>query len=276
MTHLTFAEPLLSAHQERLLARRIEAGVVAGALLEGDAHSTPGSAAELRALRAEGDEAFEQLVQANLRLVQSVAAVRARACGLDADELFQEGVLGLLEAARRYDHERGARFATFALPWIRMRVAEASANRLGEVGLAGPRARRWRQALALSDRLAGELGRTPTAGEVAAAWGRPEASVASLLGWQPVGRLDAPGGPHPTVPGPDVGVPEGLRWSRALARLTHDERAVVELRYGFGGREPASFVATARALGISVATVRRRERSALAVLQRCAELRCAS
>lgn len=276
MTNLTFAEPLLSATEERMLARRIEAGVVAGALLEEHAATARGTGVELRLLRDEGDAAFERLVGANLRLVQSVAAVRARACGLDADELFQEGVLGLLEAARRFDHERGARFATFALPWIRLRVAEASASRLGEVGLVGSRARRWRQARALSDRLAADLGRAPTAAEVAADWGRPVAWVESLLAWQPVARLDLREHAHPTVPGPELAAPTELRWARALARLTPDEREVVELRYGLGGGEPASPTVTARRLGVSVATIRRRERAALASLQACAELRCAS
>lgn len=276
MTTLTFDEPLLTGTQERHLARSIEAGVLAAALLDVPSGATTASPAELTALHDQGREAFQQLVRANLRLVQSEARARARAAGLEAEELFQEGVLGLLEAARRYDHERGCRFATFALPWIRVRVAEAAASRFGELGMAGHRARRWRQASALRDRLTSELGRTPTPAEVAAAWGRPVAWVGALLAWQPALRLDGEGSGHPTVPGPDVGDSDQLRWARALRRLTADERAVVELRYGFGGREPGSLREVARQLRISDGTVRRREKSALAILQRCPELRCAS
>ena len=276
MTTLTFDEPLLTGHQEQQLARTIEAGVLAGAVLEGLAASATASSAELAALQEQGREAFQRLVRANLRLVQAEARMRARAAGLEPDELFQEGVLGLLEAVRRFDHERGCRFATFALPWIRVRVAEAAASRFGELGMAGHRARRWRQANALRDRLTSELGRSATPAEVAAAWGRPVAWVGALLAWQPAVRFDADDTGHPTVPGPDVGDADQLRWTRAFRRLTADERAVVELRYGFGGREPGSCREVARRLGVSAATVRRREQTALAVLQRCAELRCAS
>lgn len=251
---------LLTRADEIRLARAIEAGVFAGvAEASGAASET-----ELRAVEAAGAAAWRQLAEANVRLVWLVVMPVARRSGLDADELFQEGFLGLLEAMQRFDHERGARFATFALPWIRMRVSNAASTNHGSVGLPPRGARIWRRVRGVEAQLAVSLGRLPTDAEVARASGDSASVVRS---W----RAFAPAQPLP----PDADVPQQpVPWPMAddsLGRLVEglaaDERAVIERRYGLGSHPPMSLVDVAAELGVSPSTVRRRERAALAFLR---------
>ena len=96
-----FAEhPLLTADDERRVARRIERGDL---------------------------EAKDRLVRSNLRLVASVAR-RYVGRGLPMEDLLQEGVVGLIRAAEKYDWRRGTRFSTYAVPWIRQAITHALAN----------------------------------------------------------------------------------------------------------------------------------------------------
>src|SRR3954462_9689755 len=100
-TERAFSEhPLLTAAEERALARRIERGDLA---------------------------AKDRLVRCNLRLVASVAR-RHVGRGLAMEDLLQEGVVGLIRAAEKYDWRRGTRFSTYAVPWIRQAITQALAN----------------------------------------------------------------------------------------------------------------------------------------------------
>ncbi|MBK8459198.1 MAG: hypothetical protein IPL43_02405 [Micropruina sp.] len=116
MTTWLTDEPLLTAAEERALAREIEAGVLAGDLLATGSGAGVATAAELLALERAGQQAWQRFLLANLRLVWQVAHREARRSGLPADDLFQEGFLGWAVARRRWDHTRGIRFATLALP----------------------------------------------------------------------------------------------------------------------------------------------------------------
>lgn len=257
---MVHTHPLLSSTDEVRLAHAIEAGALASALLTAES----GPDAELSAIAEEGRRAWQTFVAANLRLAWSVAWPMARQSGLDAEELFQEGVVGLLEALHRYDHRRQARFATFALPWIRMRVSEAAATRFGALGLPPGRAKVWRQTLAESRRLTVALGRHSTERDIAEATGRSTVAVRRLLDFQPVDIVDAaalPGCPvvDHVAEGPSTLV-------LAVDALPTGEREVIALRYGFAGT-PASTNEVAETLGVSRSTVRRREASALARLR---------
>src|SRR3954454_20095912 len=101
---------LLSAQEERALARRIERGDL---------------------------EAKDRLVRCNLRLVGSVAR-RHIGRGLSMDDLLQEGVVGLIRAAEKFDWRRGTRFSTYAVPWIRQAVTHALATASRLVRLPAP------------------------------------------------------------------------------------------------------------------------------------------
>ncbi len=264
---MTFTEPVLTAPEELRLARAIEAGVLAGRELE----RTGGPRHEedvLLALQRQGEQAHSRFVAANLRLVALVANPVAARAALDRDDLFQEGVLGLLEAVRRFDPARGARFATFALPWIRMRVGEAALTRCGALGIPPGRARLWIRALTARDALAVTLGRTPTEAEVAEASDLSVTVVRALLAYTPPRRLGEVDVVHPSADAPTL---DPLAARRLLRLLPVDERRVLVRRYGLTCRGQMSFAETAVDLGISTATVRRRERSALARLRGCDE-----
>lgn len=264
---MTTTQMLLDAQSEPRLARRIEAGLVAAAVRAGElsplSDATP---QELDRLVREGREAFDLFVRCNVRLVWFVVNPMADRSGLDRDELFQEGVCGLIEAVQRYDHRLGP-FARFALPRIRMRVWDASATALGRLGLSAGRAKVWRQVRSVTASLTVAWGRTPSVAEVARALGRTETLVRDLMGHWPASRLDAavadalPAVEEERVRPDEVGV------ARLVRALVGVDRAIVTRRYGLAGEEPQTCRQVAAALGLSESTVRRRERAALDRLQ---------
>ncbi len=264
---ITFDEDLLTAEAELTLSRTIEAGLLARHALEGADRPLGASDAELLTLQRQGEAAYTRLVAANLRLVTLVSGPLARRTGLDADDLLQEGVLGLLEAARRFDHTRGARFATFALPWIRLRVAEQAMTRFGGVGLRAGRARRWVRLRATQDALRSRLGRMPTIDELADEVGFPAGQVRELLDYRPPRSLEDPelvaarGVPQPDAETDEVAV------ARMLRGVPAAERAILVRLYGLPPYPRRSYDEVAAELAMSVSTVRRRERSALARLR---------
>ncbi len=259
---IIFEEAVLTADDEQRLARDIEVGLFAQEALDRGEPPRGASLLELGVLAREGQRAHQRLVEANFRLVAQAAYRVAHRSGLDADDLFQDGVVGLLEAVRRYDHRRGARFATFALPWIRLRVMESAVTRCGELGLPPSRARRWVQVISVRDMLVAESGREPSPAEIAERLDLSAGQVDKLLGFAGPAHLDG----HP-----EVGIDEegalssvdlfGLR--RLLRRLTGEERGVLERLYGLAPYATMSYAEVAAELGISASTVRRREQAAL-------------
>lgn len=251
---------LLTSREEKTLARAIEAGVIAE-----EARRRGAADPDLQILEELGARAWHWLAQANSRLVWLVALPAARRTGIDADELFQEGYLGLLEAMLRFDHRREARFATFALPWIRMRVSNASATNLGSVGLPAGRAKAWRRVRAVASCLEAASGRQPTDAQVAAASGDEVTTVGRLRQFEPPAALSAD--QEVALPVPD----EAESWLGHLGPLVRAlpplQREVVQRRYGLGAHPAMTLQEAALALGVSPSTVRRRELEALAALR---------
>ena len=280
--------------EEQALACAIEAGLLAGALRRsreapasgfgegargrgpapigsgrgqvgrGRAGRVSPTDAELDALVADGERAWRRMICGNLRLVSQVVRRYARRADLDSDELFQEGVLGLIEALRRFDHTRGAAFATFALPWIRMQVMNAVVTKCGLLGVPVSRAREQRQVRATRYRLATALGREASAEELAGELGRPVAWVERALADAPPVSLQAlrASGVEPEQP-----VAEDWRHlPQMLTVLGREEREVIVRRFGVGHPE-MSYTEVADALGVSTSTVRRREKAGLGRLR---------
>lgn len=258
------AEPLLSPGEVVVLARAIEAGVLARAARLGDGFADA-TEEELRAVEQQGQQAWQRFVRANLRLVAQVAGQTAARSGLAEGDLFQEGCLGLMAALQRFDHTRGTTFATYALFWIRSAVGAVSAGHLGALSLPTSRAEQLRAARGVQTGLTQRLGRVPRPEEMADALGRPESWTAALL---------AHGLPEPLddVAGLLAAPPPERAWPSSEVRSLLDHldpvaRRVLELRCGFGNAEPASLAATARRLGLPVGRVRRVEQHALEVLR---------
>ncbi|HLT61449.1 MAG TPA: sigma-70 family RNA polymerase sigma factor [Microlunatus sp.] len=266
---------LLTAAEERELAMRIEAGALAWAERHAEVRRTDARDEELLALERLGHTARQRFVQANVGLVGALVSACAARTGLPRDELFQEGCLGLVIAVARFDHRRGLRFSTYAVPWIRSRLGEAVLRRCGALPLPAGRAGQLQAARAAADELAQTLGRPATTAEIAARAGLDRRGYERLLAWQRVTSLDvaiADRAGEPAAPDeagdaePDPPVAE-LLW-----RLAPDEREVLRLRYGFGDGAARSTAAVARRLGRSTSAVRRVEERALRRLRGwCAE-----
>jgi RNA polymerase primary sigma factor len=239
------------------------------------------------ALRIErGDlEAKERMVNANLRLVIANAR-RYEGLELPLLDLIQEGILGLIRAAEKFDPRRGFKFSTYATFWIREAIQRAIANRGRAIRLpvhVGQRERRIERARST---LLATLGRDPSVEELAEA---AELDLSVVLEADAVSRvvtsLDRPVGDAEETtfgaliaseePSPDEQVEAAARdeaLRRALARLPERERTVVKLRYGIDGDAPTPLREAGRRLGMSSEAVRQLERRALAELAESDEL----
>ena len=242
--------PLLTHDQEIRFARQIAAGRTAEKKLAKKGLPS----AERRGLQqvlATAEAAREALVLHNMPLVLSVAG-RFRHSDLDYDDLIQEGVLGLIKAAERYDPKRGTRFGTLAVWWIRQAIGRAIANTGRTVRLPVNRGWKVGQLKRIAVELAQQTGTEPQLEEVARRAGvSPQAAVELLRDGQPTISLDAP--PEDpddrsildrvsdaTALDPEaVVIGAGLQQvlEEALARLDEREAEILRLRFGLGGGE---------------------------------------
>lgn len=253
--------PLLTPEEEARLAWEIEAGVLAADALARGLRPDGATVEELRWLVEAGEQARLRYVQSNLRLVAMVVLPASARAGLPEADLFQEGCLGLITAVDRFDVRRGCRFATYALHWIRAFVDAASARLLGTMNLPASRAVQLRHARGIEGLLAQELGRIPSAQEVAAALGRSQDWTSRLLAHEHPQALDEIG---------DLGgvdrelerVLTGDAASELLRALRGLDRRVMELLIGFCG-EPMTYAQVARELRMTSNRVRRAEQRAL-------------
>lgn len=261
--------PLLTAEEERSLARTIEAGVLATHLLATGERPVPATTEELKLIAELGTQAWQRFLLANVRLVWKLAAAEAARSGLSSEELFQEGFVALARTLQRYDGERG-RFSTFATVRVRQHLAEVAAARFGELSLPVSRALRLRRARGLAAALGQERGHSVAAAELATELGQPADWTRQLLGYRAPVSVDtvseALAIPDPTPEDPDAGI-YARQVRRVLRRLDADQARVVALRYGLATGEPMEPRAVATRMGLSLSTVRRLEARGLAKLR---------
>jgi RNA polymerase primary sigma factor len=191
-------------------------------------------------------EATQILIEANLRLVVSVAK-RYMGRGVPLLDLIQEGNLGLMHAVEKFDYRRGFKFSTYATWWIRQAVTRAIANQARTIRVPVHMIEAITKLNGVQRRLWQELGREPTADEMAAGLDiTPEkvqellkisqdpVSLATPIGDQDDAQLgDIIGDGDATVPAEAVGeIMRAEELARALSTLTRRERTIIELRFG--------------------------------------------
>ena len=273
--------PLLDPDEERRLAETIVAGRQAAASLE---TAAPEERAELERLVAAGEAARQQMAEANLRLVVSVAR-RYQHRGLPLADLIQEGNVGLLRAIDKFEPERGYKFSTYAYWWIRQAITRALGNDARSIRLPIHVQEQLSAIYAANHRVEQALGRSARLSELAEAVGLSEERVEELL--QAANHtlsLNAPTDEEAEtelgdlVPDPNAGNGEDVveAWLRreaieeALSTLTERQRIVLTLRYGLDSGTERTLAEVASMLSVSRERVRQIEATALQELHRSA------
>ncbi|HJR19054.1 MAG TPA: sigma-70 family RNA polymerase sigma factor, partial [Actinomycetota bacterium] len=157
--------PLLNAAQEVELAKRIEGGVKAAKRLSKDGSIAATKKRELQRTVRDGEMAKHDMVQANLRLVVSIAR-RYRATGIPLLDLVQEGNIGLMRAVDKFDWRKGFKFSTYATWWIRQAVARAIADKGRTIRMPVHVVEKLNKIVRTERTLRAKLGREPTSAEV--------------------------------------------------------------------------------------------------------------
>ncbi|WP_018334555.1 sigma-70 family RNA polymerase sigma factor [Actinomycetospora chiangmaiensis] len=273
---------LLTAADEVELAKRIEAGVFAAHLLEDPtAEIDPERAKDLRMVARDGRRARAHLLEANLRLVVSLAK-RYTGRGMPLLDLIQEGNLGLIRAVEKFDYAKGFKFSTYATWWIRQAITRGMADQARTIRLPVHLVEQVNKLARIKRDLHQTLGREATNEELAEESGLAVEKVADLLDHSrdPV-SLDMPVGSEEEAPLGDFiedaeatdaesTVISGLLHDdmrRVIATLDEREQNVIRLRYGLDDGQPRTLDQIGKRFGLSRERVRQIEREVMSKLR---------
>jgi RNA polymerase primary sigma factor len=277
--------PLLTAEDEVDLAKYIEAGLFAEEKLGGGlglpGFGLPGVVhGDLELLVGEGIRAKQRLIEANLRLVVSIAK-RYIGRGLVFLDLIQEGNLGLIRAVEKFDYTRGYKFSTYATWWIRQAITRAIADQARTIRVPVHMVETINKLSRVQRQLHQELGREASTDEIAAEMGLEPERVAEIrrIAQEPV-SLQSPIGEEESdlgdfIEDADAVVPiEAAAFimlqdqlERVLHELAEREQRIIQLRFGLTDGHPRTLEEVGREFGVTRERIRQIESKTLAKLR---------
>jgi RNA polymerase primary sigma factor len=272
--------PLLTAEDEVELAKAIEAGLFADEKLSGGLPCRDAGRAELALLAADGLRAKQRLIEANLRLVVSIAK-RYIGRGLSFLDLIQEGNLGLIRAVEKFDYTKGYKFSTYATWWIRQAITRAIADQARTIRIPVHMVETINKMARVQRQLHQDLGREATPGEIGAEMGLSAARVAEIqrIAQEPV-SLQAPIGEEDSdlgdfIEDTDAVVPMEAaafimlqdQLEQILDSLSGREQKIIQLRFGLTDGHPRTLEEVGREFGVTRERIRQIESKTLAKLR---------
>lgn len=273
---------LLNAEEEVELSKRIEAGLYAGYKVANTPDLSPQQRRDLAWLAQDGKRAKNELLEANLRLVASVAK-RYTGRGLAFLDLIQEGNVGLIRAAEKFDYKKGYKFSTYAMWWIRQGITRALHDQGRTIRLPAHLSEQVVKVARIRRQMFQTLEREPTAEELGLELDMDPERVEELLaydGLEPI-RLEAfvgdsqesrlgdfiEDGDTPNPLGSYEVDARSAAIKHVLATLEERERGVAELRFGLNGNKPHTLEQIGKVYGVSRERVRQIEREVMEKLR---------
>jgi RNA polymerase primary sigma factor len=272
--------PLLTAEDEVELAKTIEAGLFADEKLARTARLSHGAEYDLQMLVRDGRRAKQRLIEANLRLVVSIAK-RYVGRGMLFLDLIQEGNLGLIRAVEKFDYTKGYKFSTYATWWIRQAITRAIADQARTIRIPVHMVETINKLVRVQRQLHQDLGREPLPEEIGLEMGLPIDRVVEIqrIAQEPV-SLQSPIGEEDSdlgdfIEDADAVVPiEAAAFillqdqlEDILATLSDREQRIIQLRFGLADGHPHTLEEVGREFGVTRERIRQIESKTLAKLR---------